>query len=340
MDEFDDVLLINETEWNKLQNLSSTAFNGADTVNMARVKLGEVFQISTKCYEFVCIHCSKEFQIFSEFIVHVEAHLRSFAQELTRPAEVIRNETIQNQIIRSETVDNETRIDFKVNDGNHQQEDDMNSFLDKYNCSDMDSDGSTKKNVDNVLNTQSDNKRIRNFFVCSICKQRFTDDGNFKEHFMSHVKKETTIKCLFCEQKFRHSRFLRRHVLVQHQKSNQNEFEQIHSHVIFECYICKKRIYGRTLDEKKFNLCFHLEITHNNKKFRQVDKLFQCTICGKYFRSDKYVREHIAIHEHTEKNLKCPFCDQKFTLASYVRRHITKWHGQRYTNKMVRAAQT
>lgn len=47
-----------------------------------RVKMGEVFQLPNERYALACIHCTEEFEFFSEFTLHVQDHLQHFLQPI------------------------------------------------------------------------------------------------------------------------------------------------------------------------------------------------------------------------------------------------------------------
>ncbi|KAL9704794.1 hypothetical protein quinque_008312 [Culex quinquefasciatus] len=51
-------------------------------------------------------------------------------------------------------------------------------------------------------------------------------------------------------------------------------------------------------------------------------KSFQCTLCGKFYKSIKSLREHETSHYPDRKNHKCPICSQEFARRKYYSTHL------------------
>lgn len=60
--------------------------------SIARMKMGEIFHVNKTVYAFICIHCSREFQQFADFAVHVQEHLVNVARQYHS---TVKNECIE-----------------------------------------------------------------------------------------------------------------------------------------------------------------------------------------------------------------------------------------------------
>lgn len=341
-----------DIEIDTIQNRSNLTFDDDVPINFARIKLGEVFQISKKCYAFVCVHCSKEFSHFTEFTLHTEKHLLKAMQELTELKETTRNETVDH--IKSEIIEEEVRNNYEVMDSAHPNENDTNFFMDDYNANDSDSDYfndnlTSKISIAKVPNTKKtpnivsyaegkDFKKVSSGFECSICKRRTKHKRGMKEHLSIHTNTEKIIKCPLCDQKFTLVRYVRKHIAGSHKKKytsdmirkaqtefveTQNTFQEKrcstkkvspYAQAKFECFICKKRLLGKTTAKTVYNIRFHIKTVHNPVKN------FECYLCKRRCCSKKLLKEHMKCH--IEGPLLCLLCGLFFRNPSSLKCHI------------------
>uniref|UniRef100_A0A8D8ESG8 Zinc finger protein 358 n=1 Tax=Culex pipiens TaxID=7175 RepID=A0A8D8ESG8_CULPI len=86
-----------------------------------------------------------------------------------------------------------------------------------------------------------------------------------------------------------------------------------------------KKIVKRKTKPKVERIPKTLEGTDNQTpklKPSRKQKSFQCTLCGKIYKSIKSLREHETSHYPDRKNHKCPICSQEFARRKYYSTHL------------------
>lgn len=316
---------------------------------MNRVKLGEVFQIAGEKYEFICVHCSKEFGIFAEFTFHVQQHFINAFKDLRGCAEFFEKEN--DAIIKSE-IDIENVVEALDND--NRSEDDTSYYMDKNNYTDYDSDPvkderlkePVKKKENRVRFIEGkDYKRDGNIYHCLYCS-RIIKNKKLREHLVTHTNKKNK-RCPICDKKFTLLCYVKKHLLVVHKRKYsidmireaQNYELNDKQSEYFECHICKKTMTGETMSEMRNSLKCHLRTAHQSENCLYDGNLYECLICNRGFKKKHILSEHLLIHKYTEKNKRCPLCDMKYQQTRYVQKHLWKVHQKKYTMDMVREAQ-
>lgn len=79
------------------------------TTQLNRIKRGEIFQLPNNKFSFVCVHCLKEFEHFTEFTLHVQKHLndvefRACSVELVKIQTDSSNTSIGGPLIDSKNI--------------------------------------------------------------------------------------------------------------------------------------------------------------------------------------------------------------------------------------------
>ncbi|XP_046403332.1 zinc finger protein 1 homolog isoform X4 [Ischnura elegans] len=157
--------------------------------------------------------------------------------------------------------------------------------------------------------------------VCHLCRKRFSVESNFEEHLSMHVN-TTWFKCPKCGNDF-------------HEKEDLLKLLRIQPKVQrYECYYCKKWFMSkhRLLEHSTLHLDLKpLKCDHCDKSFAhksclshhlhtQHNERFDCTICGKWFVTWKYLNLHLNMHSGT-RPYKCTTCGKRFKNKGYLTNH-------------------
>ena len=136
----------------------------------------------------------------------------------------------------------------------------------------------------------------------------------------SEESKETLIRhcrpftCPECNRKYSKIILLRQHLRKYHQWSKEDYKKMKH-----KCSFCK------VVKWKKSDLEAHIANIHNK------NKTYNCSICGKAYKSDTGLRKHIRYDHEGKKKLhlmpkfKCPICEQICRSQPYLDKHISKY---------------
>ncbi|XP_065346255.1 zinc finger protein 317-like isoform X19 [Cloeon dipterum] len=182
-------------------------------------------------------------------------------------------------------------------------------------------------------------------YQCVFCNTLLASSELVRTHIEKlHPK---TIKCSFCDAKFRSESFLAEHLHV----CEKNRSEQprpgvpllliveppreepppatkpvikcsIDGEEISQCEICNKAFAGK---DRINNLKDHMINVH------EFDRPFKCSICGKSYRSKYALKLHIELHQ--EKTIPCDICGKKYVNDLTLRAHVRLVHGpQKYVN--------
>jgi len=137
---------------------------------------------------------------------------------------------------------------------------------------------------------------------CDICLKTFTHPNGFAQHKKSHIEQRFECSEVGCEQIFRTSVNLKKHV------KSHKEIKKL------DCDICGRHFGGA------WNLKRHM-LTHAGLK------PFQCGQCPKSFTSEKDLNAHLIAHSG-QKGFKCPACPSSFTHLRGLQQHI-KIHSEK-----------
>lgn len=115
---------------------------------------------------------------------------------------------------------------------------------------------------------------------CEICHRTFNSKLNLKRHKQIHQKfLRKSFKCEKCDFVTLNQSYIKTHMIV-HQKMDE-KFAAIDNKV--KCDICP------AFCRNKYALNVH-------KKFVHPKAAFQCDLCGKYIKNEKYLVKHIQAH--------------------------------------------
>ena len=88
-----------------------------------------------------------------------------------------------------------------------------------------------------------------------------------------------------------------------------------------KCDICEN------VFNSKQKLKKHMTTVHENH-----EKVFNCNICTKKFRTKKGFMNHTMIF-HGAKDFKCESCEKSFTSSGYLKKHIHTVHEEHKDSK-------
>lgn len=259
-----------------------------------RTKRGEVYQLSNDKFTFVCVHCSDEFQYFTEFTLHVQQiHLAPSVDGIK-----LANE--------STSISKEGR---SANIKSLDESDDDCEFTNPAEYKDESS-----ASIDSNFKAKPVKERK---FECFICHKKLASSFVVKRHMKIH--RHNDLKCKNCNTKFRTSRYYERHNCMSH--PNRTKFvsqmpiitdEPIEKVRIYECAVCKRPCRDRR------------QLQNHMTKHKQTPRL--CLICGKLFSGARTLSRHMKLHDSANETHICTECGKKFKQRRYLLDHHRKVH--------------
>lgn len=297
-----------------------------DNSKIVREKLGEIFQVSKQSYAFVCIHCSREYQHFTEFIIHTEQHLfetiessKDFQQRVIKVE--MDETTIEESSSEGITVNCDTiNISYK-----HEDEVSLDSFMDEneYNDSDRDYFNETNTEMnDNFAQFAGDRVENRGDihlypienvvrYLCPLCDKTFASLGSTQKHTRMHhgarysrdMIRKAQINNVACD--------------ANNRISDTRRLKQ--SMEMFSCPLC----------DSMYSVIGSLQ-KHLKKKH---DKMYTCDSIRR--------AQKTFTQPNVEGKWICPItmCEQSFTLLGNVQKHVRIRHKQKLSCSMIREAQ-
>ncbi|XP_075165143.1 uncharacterized protein LOC142237646 [Haematobia irritans] len=145
-------------------------------------------------------------------------------------------------------------------------------------------------------------ERLRERFVCSVCKKNFNLRHNLQTHlFKMHKIGQLPFGCEQCERRFE-SRF----ALVAH-------VQRIHVGKTYACNFC----------DKKFAVPSELRI---HTSIHSTEKPHTCELCGKSFRLKVQLGYHVTAIHTKIRAFKCTMCPKDFLkkrdLTDHIKSHL------------------
>lgn len=306
-------------------------FSATQPVQKSRIKMGEVFQLPNERYALVCIHCSEEFQYFSEFTLHVQEHLlrlkpqKDDSQQM--PTEFIKrekdiDEPKQNNAEVAETIPQEPEviqlIENVVNKTDNLREDedysddDYNNFLDV--CMD---DNSAICSEDNQEEQSTSTVTKESVFKSSSTKAKASKEKTKTKLTKSTYKKRT--RQISNAGTHAYEELLAKYVNSEDDPLDPVKFEIFKAEKIDGLFPCTIK------DTPEVRMMASFSV--HTYKYEKHDKDYLCPICKSAFPNPASVRRHVFTHVK-DKVFLCGFCPEKFRAIRYLRGHLKKKHHQ------------
>lgn len=159
-----------------------------------------------------------------------------------------------------------------------------------------------KKKKELLQHQEDEHDIAQKVFTCKICRRTFNVSGHLKRHNLVHDKSVRPFKCTTCPKAFALKDALKKHM-----------FSHTHEKP-FSCPLCDRRY------TRKLNLRDHIESYHNTQK---CEKRYSCPSCDKKFILFKEFKVHRRIHRY-ETPFGCIVCGKNFRVEAQLNDHITR----------------
>lgn len=300
-----------------------------------RIKMGEVFQLPNERYALVCIHCSEEFQYFSEFTLHVQEHLLRLKPQKdhsqTMATEFIKTEnetdeskknnaTLEPQTITQEpeiidslsTNKKSTEVLGNLKEDDEYSDDNFDSFLDV--CID-DNSGIDSDNQEEEQTKLTDTKElvVKSTTKTKIkqSKEKTKTSAIKRKDYKRRIKLESNTVTNAYEE------LLSKYVNSAEDSMDPVKFELFKADKIDGLFPCTIK----DTPEVRMMAAFSL----HSYKYEKIDKEYLCPICKSPFPNPASVRRHVFTHVK-DKVFQCGFCSEKFRAIRYLRGHLKQKH--------------
>lgn len=276
---------------------------------VSRVKMGEVYQLPNERYALVCIHCTEEFQYFSEFTLHVQDHFhRMNVEKVIVSPDLIKleeeeivpktvEETEVNTIEPDATFKQNIETDVAVNVKEDQSDEDFNEFMDD----NFDSDNADEQS------TPNETKEIT--IAKPKTKQKRVGKTSTKPTKAKRIKLEPVADPYD-------------QLLAKYMNSGEDSMDP----VTFEIFKAEKvdGLFPCTiLDTPEVRMMASYSV--HSYKYEKQGKDNLCPVCKTAFPNPASVRRHVFTHVK-DKVFLCGFCPEKFRAIRYLRGHLKQKH--------------
>lgn len=322
--------------------------HGGATLQRARIKMGEVFQLPNERYALVCIHCSEEFQYFSEFTLHVQDHFQKviLTRDEQMPAEMAFVKTEiddddENVMDVVEIVDTETvkkpraTASTSVKDENVKKPDENKTETKKHNIApNMDEEDSCEMfddfGNDDFYGSNDDDDTVKETTACDSkkiepkttepAKQPKQAKGKVpkkKKPRKEHVKTDKPTPMEANDVTKAYEKLLEKFTSAGESPMDPMTFEIFKAEKIDGLFPCTIK------DTPEVRLIASLSV--HSYKYEKIDRDFLCPICTAPFPNPTSVRRHLFTHVK-EPVMLCGFCPAKFRGIRYLREHLNQKH--------------
>lgn len=287
-------------------------------LNPNRIKLGEVYKIQNDEYSLVCVHCPAEFQYFSEFVLHVEDHLKSLNPEYSKLT-LYDTETVEVK------VKDEINIDLQSNEeiGN-----DANCvYVESYQSHDPNIKLEKNDAIVKTNNTEDYFKRIESVdFVDYTCNETiipFPSNAENKPTKRKAIKEAVApLKTGKKKKVTKHPDKYKNNRLDAPEAGDENREE-------YDTFLMEMATFIFAIDlidtdESRLLSKYSLS---NYPYERNGYSDYLCPICKAPFKKPGFVRRHIFLHA-SQKYFRCCLCNSidRFATAYNLQSHIRHFH--------------
>ncbi|KAG4078967.1 hypothetical protein HA402_010919 [Bradysia odoriphaga] len=137
--------------------------------------------------------------------------------------------------------------------------------------------------------------------ICELCAKPFKSGKSYEKHYINlHTNISQKVQCDMCGKWLKHKDSLKKHILWHNSKTE-------------TCGVC-----GRVSSNIRA-LRAHIRSAHREASL-------ECTICGKMFKKQQVLKEHVAIHAGITDLYKCTFCTKTFRSNANMYSHRKRAH--------------
>jgi hypothetical protein len=158
-------------------------------------------------------------------------------------------------------------------------------------------------------NIPKGSRKTNKHFSCYLCKGRFLNQLNLKNHMLSVHEGKNPFNCSYCGDTFKKSKGLLSHLKEVHE--GEKPYNCSHCNSVFS---------------RKLNLKRHIESVHEG------NRPFVCAICSHDFAQNNELKRHILVHEG-KKPYECAKCESSFTQSGHLRKHVREVHERMEENE-------
>lgn len=177
----------------------------------------------------------------------------------------------------------------------------------------------TKKELQNHIATHEDRilynrtNSSKSLYKCEVCKKELKYN-TWYDH-KKNVHKQTKVQCDMCNKLFKCTRYLKRHMLHVHEGVKPPWRTRVYQEGMgIQCPKCPKIL------NCKSSLTTHLKNCHS-------EGMFQCKICKSLLKSKPYLLTHMQRVHYDDGMLHlCDICGRSFKSPRYVKIHKKNSH--------------
>lgn len=269
-------------------------------------KVGDVTRLAPNNFTLNCVRCSKTFQHFPEFTLHIEEHflqsdsiIASHADGNEKERITKYDETVSEELIKGcqfdieyEPEDDIDYSGFIKNESNDRQVECESSANQIKNETDQQSIENLEPTLDlSELVEGVTYQQVNKKYECMICSVKCASKNNLKIHLSVHMKVKN-IFCPICIKGFSTVHYAQKHIKSIHKQTiSTNEIRK--SQTTLKQIVKPKRsersnYRGNELSKVKLNVL-------SSNYWRTEGKTYHCLLCVQWFAVPKYVQKHIRL---------------------------------------------